>query len=392
MPPKKRFLILTSDTGFGHRNAAESIAKALALRRPDGAEAVVVNPIREQAGPFLLKETQSNYDRTVTASPKWYRFTYSFFDSRPAGALVESAMIFALRRKLEQLIAAVRPEAILNMDLLFNAPAGAARNHLKEKPPLYTVVTDLADVHTLWFHPSPDGYFVASERVKDQAAGCGIPSGKIFVTGIPVDPDFASAPDSPARLRRRLGLDPSLPTLLFVGSRRVSGILPHLESLEEYPGPIQAAVVTGGDDALLEEIRSRRWRYPLLAQPFVTNMPEWMACADILVTKAGGLILSEALAAGLPIILIGFLPGQEEGNVRFLLGQNAGARAETPQHFPVLVDSWLRDGRALRNSIAANARQVGRPGAAFEIADALWQAADRKAVLPESAVTSPERT
>jgi UDP-N-acetylglucosamine:LPS N-acetylglucosamine transferase len=375
---KKRFLILTSDSGFGHRSAANSVAKALDLLHPGESETTIVNPIHEDSGLQLLKETERNYDYDIKNNPIWFRFTYSILDSRPASLLVENTLIRALSDSIRRLIDDLQPDTILNTNQLFNAPAGAVLDSMTRRPPFYTVVTDLADVHTLWFNPQPDHFFVASKQVRAKAVANGIPSARISISGIPVDPDFKTRRTPQPETRRRLGLDPQLTTLLFVGSRRVSGIFEHLEALENFSHPLQAIVITGGDDDLLEKICAHPWSYPLLATPFVTNIPEWMECADILVTKAGGLILSEGFAAGLPVILIDSLPGQEEGNVRFTLDHRAGVQVEDPRKLPGVLDTWLQNDGLTRKSFASASRRLGNPDAAFVIADALYQAAVKK--------------
>ncbi|MGB7537026.1 MAG: glycosyltransferase [Anaerolineales bacterium] len=378
MTGKKRFLILTSDTGFGHRSAANSVAKALERLHPGESETTIVNPIHEDSGLQLLKETERNYDHDIKNNPSWFRFAYSILDSRPASALVENTLILALSGTMRRLIRGIQPDAVLNTNQLFNAPAGTAMNSMIGKPPFYTVVTDLADVHTLWFNRDPDHFFVASEQVRSKAVAHGIPSSHISISGIPVDPDFGIRRIPQPEMRRRLGLDPQLTTLLFVGSRRVRGIFQHLEALEKVAHPIQVIVLTGGDDDLLEKIGAHPWSYPLRAMPFVTNIPEWMGCADILVTKAGGLILSEGFAAGLPIILIDSLPGQEEGNVRFILDHQAGVQVEYPRGLACQVDSWLRGDGMLLKTYASASRRLGNPDAALVIADALFKAALEK--------------
>ncbi len=379
MTGNKRFLILTSDSGFGHRSAANSVAKAMGLLHPGESETTIVNPIHEDSGLQLLKETERNYDYDIKNNPVWFRFTYSILDSRPASALVENTLIRALSEPLERLIRSIQPDAVLSTNQLFNAPTGAALKSMKHKIPFHTVVTDLADVHTLWFNPDPDRFFVASEQVRSKAVANGIPPAHISISGIPVDPDFKTRRTPQSETRLRLGLDPQLTTLLFVGSRRVSGIFEHLEALENFSHPIQAIVITGGDDELLEKLCAHPWSYPLLAAPFVTNIPEWMECADILVTKAGGLILSEGFAAGLPIILIDSLPGQEEGNLRFVLDHQAGVQVENPRGLSGAVDSWLREDGRLLKSFALASQALGNPDAAFVIAGALYEAAAKKA-------------
>lgn len=387
MPRKPHFLILTSDSGFGHRSAANAIAKALALRHPEGSIASVVNPIFEKPASLFLKRTEQDYDRTVKNTPNWYRFTYEISDSRQASALVESTLTLALYKNMKQLIEDMQPDAVLNTTQMFNAPVGAVLNAMHHRPPFYTVVTDLADVHSMWFNAKPDRFFVASEWVRSKALASGIAPQKICISGIPVDPSYVSVRAAQSlleksELRYNLGLDPRLTTLLVVGSRRVSGILEHLEALETLPYPFQVVLIAGGDQTLYDAALQRNWRFPILIKDYVTNMPEWMLCADLLVTKAGGLILSEGLAAGLPILLIDYLPGQEEGNVHFILDHQAGAMVKNSHEFAGLVEIWLSDQQTRLKTIAANARRCGHPEAAFVIADALWQAAQQP--LPQA--------
>ena len=153
------------------------------------------------------------------------------------------------------------------------------------------------------------------------------------------------------------------------------------EALDGLAQPFQVAVIAGGDQSLYEKAARRHWNFPILVENYVTNMAEWMLCADLLVTKAGGLILSEGLAAGLPILMIDYLPGQEEGNVRFILEHQAGAMVKTPGEFRWRVEAWLRDNQAGLKAIASTARRLGRPDAALVVADALWQAGEHGAPL-----------
>jgi 1,2-diacylglycerol 3-beta-galactosyltransferase len=155
----------------------------------------------------------------------------------------------------------------------------------------------------------------------------------------------------------------------------VKGIYNHLKALEKVPYPFQVVVITGGDNALYEKLRKRIWHYPIQVKNYVTNIPDWMLSADLLITKAGGLILSEGLAAGLPIILINNLPGQEEGNVRFILENHAGILAGTPVELTRIMNSWLRDDQSNLNTIKNNSFRLGHPSAAISVSESLWQAA-----------------
>ncbi len=375
MSRNKIFLILTCDNGFGHRSAANAIVKAMQLRHPHDSTTVIVNPISEEPPSPLLKMAEQNDDRLVTNSPDFYRFTYEICDTRPASALFGNATGLALFRNVKQIFVEVQPTAILGTNEMFGGPTGAVIQTMKERLPFYTVITDLADVHASWFNDRSDMLFVASDIVQAKAIACGIDPQKVVISGIPVNPGFAAPHADKPELRRKLGLDPQLPTLLFVGNRWGSGILDYLTALESLVPPFQVVVIAGGDQELFHRAIGRRWSFPITQiHNYVTDMTESMLSADLLVTKADGLIISEGLAAGLPIFLIDHLPGQEEGNVRFLLDHQAGAVATSPEVLARLVDTWLVQSPEVSQAITTNARRCGHPDAALVIADALWQA------------------
>lgn len=391
MSPKKNFLILISDSGYGHRSAANAVARAMQLKHPQDSNTVIVNPILAQPDPQPLKISEKNYDRLVTTNPKFYRFTYEISDSRPASRLVENMLTVALYGEMKQLIWELRPNAILSTNPMFSGPTGAVLDFMKDRPPFYTTVTDFTDVHAMWFNDHPDRFFVASEAARSKAVDCGIEPQKITISGIPVNPDFASNRTAKPELREKLGLDPQLPTLLFVGSPRVGCIFEHLEALETVSLPFQVALICGGNNQLYEKVTRRPWVFPIRTLNKVTDMPQWMLAADLLITKAGGLITSEGLAAGLPMLLIDYLPGQEEGNVQFVLEHHAGDVAKSPQELIDRVSAWLINDQEALKGIASNSRRAGHPDAALVIADALWRAGENRIpqTMPHFALRNP---
>jgi len=373
----KRFLILTGDAGFGHRSAARSVAAALQAHHPAEADVRILNPVIERPAPALLRQTQVNYDQTVLKNPDWYRFTYGISDTRAASSLVESALTLMLFHNMQQLLEEFEPHAILTTMNLFNAPLGSVLYLRQQSIPFFTVVTDLADVHKMWFQASPEHFFVASETVRSQAMQAGIHADRVSVSGIPVDPRLAESAGKKekAGLCLAMGLQPDLPTLLFVGSRRVAGIYECLEALQGCSQPLQVLLAAGGNTDLCRRVTGQKWNFPLHCENLVQELPNWLHAADVLVTKAGGLILSEGLAAGLPILLIDNLPGQEDGNVRFITENRAGVRVANEIELLTVINAWLSDGGAAMKEMTARSRALGHPRAAFTIADALWQAA-----------------
>lgn len=373
---KKRCLIITSDAGFGHRSAALSVAKALEVLYPGQVEILVTNPIQESNTPTVMKPIEKGYDRSVRFSPGLYRLSYEVSDSRLVSEVVEGALALMLQRIMADTIREFKPDVILNTNEMFNTPIGRVLQETGARTPSFTVVTDLADVHSLWFSPEPDRFFIANEWVKVKALESGVPEGKLVTSGIPVSPDFSLNQVEKQALRGSLGLDPHRLTLLFVGSNRVSNLQDYLQVLESFPTPVQAVVIAGGNDELYKKLVDSHFDFPVEVRNFEKNVPQWMMASDILVTKAGGLIVSEGLAAGLPILLIDYLPGQEEGNVRFLLSHQAGAFVQNVGEFRAMIDYWLQEDASRLSQVARASAALGHPEAAMTVARV-----DRKSVV-----------
>jgi 1,2-diacylglycerol 3-beta-galactosyltransferase len=128
-------------------------------------------------------------------------------------------------------------------------------------------------------------------------------------------------------------------------------------------------IVSGRNEVLKKDLERVQWEIPTTIYGFVTNMPDLMRAADLIVTKAGPSSVVEAVNAGLPVILSSALPGQEEGNVRFVVDNNAGLWAPGPQKVVAAVHEMLADDSQKLHEAAANARLLARPSAALDIAD-----------------------
>ena len=129
----------------------------------------------------------------------------------------------------------------------------------------------------------------------------------------------------------------------------------------------QMVIVCGRNKAMQERLAGRAWPIPTIVNGFVENMPEWMAACDCIVTKAGPGTIAEALISGLPIILSGFIPGQEEGNVPYVVENDAGAYSTQPTAIAAIVARWFGPEREHLGVMAEKARRMGHPQATFQI-------------------------
>lgn len=372
---KKKILILTSDAGFGHRSAANALKAALEQKYGDQGDITIVNPLDDPRTPAFLRDSEEDYTRLVRNAPDLYRFGYKASDAEIPSAIIESVLTLALYEVMGELVREHQPDVIASTYPMYQAPLVAYFGLNDICVPLVVVVTDLVSVHRIWFEPDVDRCLVPTEVVRDLALKHGVDAKKIHITGIPVSPHFANNTRGKEDIRAALGWDPYLPAFLAVGSQRVDRMVDTLNVLNHFGLPLQAAATAGRDQDLLEKLKQIEWHIPFRAYGYVDNMPDMMLAADAIISKAGGLVVTESLACGLPVMLIDAIPGQEEGNRDFVLQHGAGVYVEKPMQVLEALSDWMRqDSRGLKQA-AENAKAAGRPNAAMDAADLIWKAA-----------------
>jgi processive 1,2-diacylglycerol beta-glucosyltransferase len=237
------------------------------------------------------------------------------------------------------------------------------------------VVTDY-DVHAMWLCKTVNRYYVAIDEAAEYLARIGVPRDIVRVTGIPIDPAF-SLPVNREQSRARFGLDASAKVILVsAGGYGVGPVEQLVNDLLALQKPWQIVAIAGRSEkvkARLDEISRSAGNLPgggrrLLPVGFTAEMDQYMAAADLLVGKAGGLTTSEALARELPMALIEPIPGQEERNADHLLEAGAAIRCNNLPAAGWKIAKLLDDPARLAKMKEA-ARGMGRPGAAAVIAE-----------------------
>lgn len=380
----KRILILTADAGFGHRSAAIAIAAALQEKYAESCAVEIVNPLDDKRTPPPLRDSQSDYDKLVRIMPEFYRFWYETSDSAAGSTVIDMALLPMLLEVMSDLIRKHRPDVVVTTYPLYQFALHTVNNLRRRRVPLVTVITDLVSVHRVWFHRTCDLCVVPTEAVRQLGLEYHIPHHKVKIIGIPVHPDFAREHQDKTSLRAELGWRTDLTTLLVVSSKRVSNLRDVLRALNHARLPLQLAIVTGGDEALYDDLLHWEWHVETHLYQLVKTMPLLMHAADCVMSKAGGLIVSESLACGLPMLLVDVLPGQETGNADYVVQNGAGEHVKDPITALEVLYHWLdQDGLQLAE-YAQNAQRLGRPHAAYDTAGLIWEIATRTklATLP----------
>jgi 1,2-diacylglycerol 3-beta-galactosyltransferase len=285
---------------------------------------------------------------------------------------------------LRDLIQRFQPQVIANTYPLYHPPLRSILKPAAHRLPVVTVITDLGTVHRLWFYRPAAACLVATEKVRQQAIAFGLPPDKVHISGIPVSPAFSKETRPKEILRSELGWRTDLPAALAVASVRVPRMAEILRQLNSCDVPLQLAIVAGGDAGLMDELKHIEWRLPVHIYNWVDDMPIMLHAADFVISKAGGLIIAESLACGLPLLLVDMMPDQEKGNVEYLLQAQAGELGLGSGEAVSIIHRWLDGDAGLLASRTRSAQAVGRPDAAYTAARLVWQNAGHLVVLSPS--------
>ena len=252
------------------------------------------------------------------------------------------------------------------------APIKTLRTLRGQNVPVVTVVTDMGDVHVMWFNDVSAYTLVPTQVVYDAAIENKLSPDTVLMTGIPVNPALGDDNRPKGDVRSALGLAPERTTVFVVGSQRVNNLMNAVTVLNHSNLPIQLIVVAGGDDKTYDALQATEWHLPVRLYNFTDDMPTLMRASDAIVCKAGGLMVNEALAAGLPMLLIDVIEGQETGNAEFVVEHGAGEVVKEPLEFLEAAWHWLSGDQALLRERAENARMAGKPHAAYDAAELAW--------------------
>ena len=384
MPEQKRILVLTADVGFGHRSAANAIAAALDDAYSDQCTVEVVNPLDDKRAPSFLRSSQTDYDKFVRQMPNLYQLNYEFSTSPVPAAVLERALTVLLYGVIRSIVKSYRPAAIVSTHPFYLAPLNVYLTLRNLPIPFLTVVTDLTDIHRLWFNRGADYLLLPTQEACQHNLTRHFSADRLQVTGVPVNPAFVKETRPADEIRTELGWTPGVMTVLVVGSKRVKNLESVLNVINHSGQPVQLVVVAGGDDELFAQLQATQWHPMIHLYNYVTTLPMFMKASDLIICKAGGLIVTEALACGKPLLLVDVTPGQEMGNASYVLDHGAGELAETPVRALEILCHWLERDAQLLHHRAAIAASLGRSSSAYVVAEYAWQAAGQGRSVPKS--------
>jgi processive 1,2-diacylglycerol beta-glucosyltransferase len=360
-----RVLILTASYGSGHNAAAHSLAGAFAAA---GASPTVVDHFHELVHPLFDRVSRAVYGTLLRRAPGVWGLGYGLGDRMASDSRWSFGVTRLGARRLVRLLDTLAPDAVVSVHATPAVVLSTLARTGRRIPPHTTVVTDFV-AHSQWIAPRVDRYCVAAEEVKHEFVARGIAPDRVVVTGVPVRAEFET-PLDPLTARRALGLAPDLPLVLaMAGAQGSFGRLADVAgALTRLTMPVQAVMVAGHDARVAEEIRRVTAGRAIRTVGFVDDVRPLMAAADVLVSKAGGMTLAEAMAAELPLLTYGSLPGQERRNERFASRAGIALVAHTPAELGRTLERALSEPKLL-DRLREQARRVRRPHASRHIAN-----------------------
>ena len=337
-----KILILTAATGGGHLRASSAL-KSYILETQEDCEVEIVDTLK-YISPLLDKTVTEGYEAMAKRTPKLFGSLYKSTNRGKSKTTYFFCNIF--RKYLMPLVEEFRPDAIISTHPFATEMISLLKEDGKITAPLICVMTDYGP-HRAWIHPYVDSYIVSNEGMVDTMAKMSAPREKIHPYGIPVEESFYEKMDR-AEVLRQLGLSPDKPTVLIMaGSFGVSNILRIYNNIIKVNLDFQIIVITGKNERLYEAfnkliLRNSRQKplrdvsvklKPKPSKPtkvlfFTNEVHKYMQISDLIITKPGGLTVSEALACNLPMAIFDAIPGPETENAEFLIDNNMAVKIQ----------------------------------------------------------------
>lgn len=408
-----RILILSASTGGGHMRTSAAMKKYIEANRPDDVVRVV--DALECIGHLYNKTVSEGYELMAKTVPKFYGTVYNFTNKDSKMTALTAKFQQSLAKKLLPLMVEFRPDVMIGVHAFCVEMASSLKRKYKMNIPLISLITDFAP-HMLYVQKEVDAYVVSNQEMVEALEKFGVDRSTVQVSGIPIDPVFYNK-QSRQELMKKMGLNPNLKTLLLMaGSFGVKDIFKIYRDIVETESDFQIIVVTGKNkrlfdtfDAMLDktsdendklienggyenfdeeiakedntitENRESNKVYaghngikPTKLLYFVDNINEYMYIADLIVTKPGGLTVSEAIASTLPMAIFSAFPGQEEDNAIYLEKNNMAVRLPKKNSGRVVHDLLLNPERldAMKAACQMNYRE-NSAGRVVELAEKL---------------------
>ena len=361
----KKVLIISVKAGAGHLKAAEALEVCLKNEYPDIE--VKNTDLLDHASALIKFLYGQMYIDIVKAVPELFAYGYKNYESTKNFIKPRLLMDKINFNDLFKFIDEFNPDLVIATHFISASLLASYKEKNGKKYRLIEILTDY-ESHPLWLVDGVDLFFTATDEVKNGLVFYGADENKIIVSGIPIHPKFSELKDK-NELRAKYGIAPNIPTVLIsAGSLGITPLADVLEDFKKIKEDFQMLVVCGNNEKLRKEMDNFKNQDPRLKRVFgfVDFMDELMMVSDVLITKPGGITVSEALAVNLPMILVEPIPGQEEANADYLIERGAAVKARSLPSLVYKLENLIKNQDTLFE-ISQNTKIISKPFASRQI-------------------------
>ncbi|MBW4828269.1 MAG: glycosyltransferase [Clostridiaceae bacterium] len=336
----KKVLIFTASMGGGHNEAASCLENQFSEHGFIVKKSDVLLEINKSLDIFI----SHSYKFLIDKFPKVYGNLYEISNKKKTNKLITGLLLKIFKDKIYNIILEEKPDLIISTHCFTVGLIGYLKKNGLIDIPFISIVTDY-EAHQIYINKNVDAYIVSNNDIAETLIGQGIPEDKIFPYGIPIKTEFLS----------RQTLDPikekPFQILLMAGSlghKSMEKVLKRVVSME---GNYRVVVVCGKNKELKKSIQSKYYNLikcdKIILYGFTNDIPNIMENSDIIITKPGGLTVSEAIAKKLPMIIPYYIPGHEKENLDFLVKNGLAIYVDKIDNIKKLLEFVMENPKEL---------------------------------------------
>lgn len=320
---RKKILVLTANFGFGHLTAASSIKEGLENLYGYDYDIEIIDFVSAFESP-VIKTSKKIHEKTVQFTPKLYKLLFENTDSNLAFKIINYLSRPFVEENIENLIMKKNPDIMVSTWGFWDFLIKKILEKNKKTVPLISIITDSITIHSMWTSAKADYYIVTNKDTADtMIKKHKIPQEKIRVFGFPIKLNHKTDKNI---LLEKLNLDKNKKNIVIIFTyakkSHAADIIKKLDQIKE--SNFQFIIITGKNNNIKKALTALKLKHYAKILDWVANMHDYLSIADIVLTKAGGATVMECIAQQKPMIITQVIPGQEEGNAKFVKRHELG--------------------------------------------------------------------
>jgi processive 1,2-diacylglycerol beta-glucosyltransferase len=366
----KKILIIYATAGIGHKKASMAVKKAYEEMNMPDTEVTLIDALDYTNNFFKWSYLQA-YLLMVNKLPTFWGLCYYLTDNSFVDLFVSGLRRinnWANSKKLVNLVLDMKPDVIISTHFFASEVIADLKKKGVVQSKLVTVVTDYR-IHSWWIAEGTDYYIVASDDVRGELESRKVDPSIIKVMGIPIEPVFSRHLDRTG-IFKATGLRDDLFTILVIGGGfgvgPIEGIVNVIAGIQRN---LQAVVVCGRNEELVKKIEQLKidLKLNIKVTGFIDNVYEYMEISDILISKSGGITVSESLAKDIPMVIISPIIGQETANCNFLIKNKAAIKVNRLEDLGAALEGLINNPVKL-DAMKESIKRIKKPNSAHDVA------------------------